>query len=393
MLLEQPKSFNEEKLQKLCDERCPESSTLDFKRVLPSTSDKDKSEFLKDICAFANAEGGDLVYGIEESGGVAKVLVPISTELADAAIRRLGQVLDAGLEPRLTGISFNAITISNGYVLIVRVPASFDGPHRYLFNNHGKFVMRNGTHTSELTYEQLRSAFDRTATLADKARQFRDSRVQAIIDKKTWKPMLEGPVCAVHLIPISSMSGRKTVDVRALMSDYTRFMSSDWGGASRTLNLDGLIVHTGLTDENGSVIAYNQVFRTGVMEALRHGGGLVSRPRRLIPSTLVSKFFRDSISQFINSAVSLGFTGPAVVSAALLHAGDYEFALGQQFYAFNKAISDRQHLVLPEEWVDSLETVSDIDLIVRPMLDVLWQSFGVDRCYEYEENGKWSPKP
>lgn len=34
------------------------------------------------VCAFANADGGDLVYGIEDDSGVAKSLMPITAELA-----------------------------------------------------------------------------------------------------------------------------------------------------------------------------------------------------------------------------------------------------------------------------------------------------------------------
>ena len=391
MLLERLEELDEAKLQKLCEERCPESGTLDFKLNLPGTSDKDKHEFLKDVCSFANAEGGDLVYGIGEDDGVAKILSPIAGEAADSAKRRLGQVLDAGLEPRLQGISFQEVKVTNGYVLVVRVPASFDGPHRYLFNNHSKFVMRNGTHTSELTYDQLRLAFDRTATLADKARRFRDDRLQAIINRKTWRPMKNGPICAVHLIPIASMSGRKTVDVQSLYHDYTRFMFPDWGGASRTLNLDGLVVHPGLSDDSGAT-AFNQIFRTGAMEALRHGGLLTNPDRQFIPSSTVSAFFRDAITRFIRAAQSFGFSGPAVVSASLLFVGDYEFGLGQQYLRSSRALADRQHLILPEAWVDSIETVTDFEAVVRPILDVLWQAFDVESCELYDDQGVWSPR-
>ena len=51
----------------------------------------------------ANTEGGDLVYGIEEGRGKASFLVPVVGETPDAVRRRLGRVLDAGLEPRLVG--------------------------------------------------------------------------------------------------------------------------------------------------------------------------------------------------------------------------------------------------------------------------------------------------
>jgi hypothetical protein len=256
-----------------------------------------------------------------------------------------------------------------------------------------QFVVRNGTHTTELTYEQLRMAFDRTATLADGARGFRNDRLQAIIDRRTWKPMVEGAVCVAHLIPIASMAGRKTVDIRALYNDYTRFKFPEWDGASRTLNLDGLVVHPGLRNESEGMLAFVQVFRNGTMEALRHGGMLIEKDMRCISSTVVTAFFREAFGRLISAAQSLGFTGPAIVGMALLNVGGYEFAFDdRESFSVRQVPTDRPHLVLPESWLDSLETVSDAEMIVRPMLDVFWQSFGLERCYEYNEQGVWSPR-
>lgn len=91
MLLESLDQLNADLLRKLCDDQCPESDTLDFKRDLPGGLDKDKQELLKDVCSLANTDGGDLVYGIEEKAGAAAVLKPIASELADAAKRRIFQ--------------------------------------------------------------------------------------------------------------------------------------------------------------------------------------------------------------------------------------------------------------------------------------------------------------
>ena len=392
MLLERLDGLDEAKLQKLCDERCPESGTLEFKRALPSTGDKekDKYEFLKDVCALANSEGGDLVYGIAEKDGTAKALTPISVDAPDAAMRRLGQILDAGLEPRLPGFQFHPVAVTGGYILVLRVPASFDGPHRFLSNSQSKFVMRSGTHTLELSYAQLRNAFDRTATLADRARRFRDDRLQVIIDRKTWRPMRPGPICVVHLIPLSSMSGRKTIDVQALNNNFGQFTFPEWGGGSRTLNLDGLVVHPGIRNDEG-MQSFNQIFRTGAIEGLR-GAGYIKENRHLIGSSTTSAFFRDAIVRFVGAAKSSNFSGPAVVSAALLFVDDYELELSPEISGYVTATADREHLVLPEVWLDSLESVADFDAIARPMLDVLWQSFGLDRCLEYNQQGVWSSR-
>lgn len=176
-------------VDRLCSDAVAENQTLDFKRELPR---KDaKSDLLKDVCAFANADGGDLVYGIADAAGIAKAVSPITGETPDHAMRRLGQVLDA-IEPRVRGMQMQPVDMGEGgYCLILRVPASFDAPHRYYSEGGSRsdvfcrFVVRNGTRTMDLTYEQLRTAFDRTATLTDRAARFIEERMDVIRARKT----------------------------------------------------------------------------------------------------------------------------------------------------------------------------------------------------------------
>lgn len=383
-------------LQQLCTDRCSESKTLDFKANLPSTSDRDKAEFLKDVTALANCDGGDLVFGVAEKDGVASRLVPISSESVDAAKRRLGQLLDSGTEPRIQGIQIQSVPVEDAYVLVVRVPASFDGPHRYLFNGHSKFVMRNGTHITELSYEQLRTAFDRTATLVDKTRSFMNGRAEAIVARRTPRPMQPGPICLVHLVPLASMGGRLAPNIAALEHDFTKFIFSDWGGGSRALNLDGLLVYT--ANQRGGVInAYVQAFRSGALEAGRFGGSLSyltedGDPPKRIPSTTVTTFYREAVVKFVAIANALGYSGPAIVRFALLNIQGYEFAVGEQYWGQGQAFSDRPDLVLPDAWVEDLAAPFDVDTLIRPMMDILWQAFDVSRCFEYDKSGVWCPR-
>ena len=171
-------------LQQICAQQWQESQTLDFKSQLPTPDSRGRQEFMKDVCAMANAEGGDLVYGVSESNGAADCVVPIVSTNVDAEMRRLNQLF-AGIEPRVQGVRFKRVDVGNGFVLVVRVPFSFDGPHRFSVNNASRFVMRNGTHTSDLTYDQLRSASDRSATLSERARRFRIDRLSMIERRDT----------------------------------------------------------------------------------------------------------------------------------------------------------------------------------------------------------------
>jgi len=47
-----------------------ESRVLDFKSAPVGNSDRNRKEFLADVTAFANASGGDIVFGIKTQDGL-----------------------------------------------------------------------------------------------------------------------------------------------------------------------------------------------------------------------------------------------------------------------------------------------------------------------------------
>ena len=383
--------LNEQRLQEVCAQQVQESSTLDFKRELPGPGDESKREFLKDVCALANSDGGDLVYGIAEDAGKANSISPVTAENIEAAKRRLGQILDTGIEPRIAGILFKDVPVSGGYVLVVRVPSSFNGPHRYFQNQASRFVMRSGTHTSDLTYSQLRAAFDRAATLGERARQFRSTRLELIRNRGTWRPLMPGPVCAVHLIPLAAMAGNRTIDIALVYNEYSDFIFSFFGSASRATNLDGLVVHPGGGEAKKQIPAYTMIFRSGAFEATRYGGGFADLSRKAISATGVAKFVREALAMFLNGARRFGYVGPAIVGAALLTVGDFAFSVPTEHFD-SPGPPDRSDIVLPEGWVEAIESAENVDQIARPILDVMWQAFDVERCRLFDNNGVWQNK-
>lgn len=397
MLLQPLDQISEPLLQKLCDDSCPESQTLEFKRDLPGSSDKEKHEICKDITALANTDGGDLVYGLEEDAGAASAIQPISSELPDAAMRRIAQVLDAGIEPRIQGIKMRHVDVTGGYAIVVRVPSSFDGPHCIRTNSSRRFVMRNGTNTSDMSFDQLRGAFDRTATLAERARQFIAERLQQVAGRHTSAPLMEGPQWIIHLVPVAGLAGRRTVDLRSIYSKtFTDFLSSDWGGGSRTFNFDGLLIHPGGKQEDG-FYAYNHIFRTGALEGARLGGATQEVSpgveKSVVWSLDMSKFFYYSIKRYLTSLKAWGFAGPAVLNVAILNVKGFELGIGDMFHRFSRATADRPHLIPPELWIEDIDSIS-IDEAMRPLLDNLWQAFGAERCLDFDEKtGVFAPRP
>ncbi|MGH6947029.1 MAG: AlbA family DNA-binding domain-containing protein [Kiloniellales bacterium] len=65
----QPRDIQEPRLQDLIIGQVPEGKTVDYKQDLPASSDGARKDFLADLCSFANAAGGYIIFGITESEG------------------------------------------------------------------------------------------------------------------------------------------------------------------------------------------------------------------------------------------------------------------------------------------------------------------------------------
>lgn len=370
-------------IQQLVVDRASEGQTLDFKRDLPDRSDRSKLEFLKDVCAMANSSGGDLVYGISDLEGSADSISLIQGESPEAAILRLGQVADAGLEPRIVGLQMKALIEPSGFVLVVRVPRSLVGPHRVVAQNHSKFFLRNMMHTSEMTYAQLRAAFGQVDALISRATAFKETRLSVIAARKTPRPMLTGPIAVAMLVPLQSMEAHVGVDVRSI--DYGRLRLPSWTGFADARNLDGLLGYSEIRDQG--TWAYCQLFRNGALESTRIARRMVDE-LPYIPAEIIADFYRDALPQYSALARDLNLSGPAVFSCSLLNTNGFHFLVGSRGGS-QRISADRNHIHLPDVWIEDLTLDLEVDAFIRPILEILWEAFDLRRCSQYDQQGNW----
>lgn len=393
-------ALNEAALNALITDRAAESTTMDFKATAHDKSEAGKVELAKDICAFANADGGDLILGVSSKNYVAASIAPITSEPFDALVRRYSETLNARAEPRIHGLRFKEVRLAaGGYAAVVRVPSSYDGPHSVRATQElRRFVIRNGTSISDMSFEQIRGAFDRTATLAERANEIIRQRLEDIAARRTPTPIMgNGPVWVLHLVPLAGVGGRMQADLRAIHEkSFVNYLGKDWGGGSRTFNFDGLAIHPGGKSVDG-YDAYAHVFRNGAIEHASIGGDKQQvqqggPERSIVWSLPMSKFFWESATVSLKELRAMGFSGPALMSIALLTARGFELGIGNVFHRFSRGVADRLNFVVPPTWIESLETVN-LSEALRPMLDSLWQAFDVARCLDFDEGtGKYSPR-
>lgn len=366
--------------------RATEGQSLEFKSELPASNDRGKAEFLKDVSSFANSTGGAILFGISEEAGAAESLSGLTFADPDAEVRRLSQVLESGLEPRVAGIQFNALTLGESTVFVVDVPQSFDAPHRYLFNGHSKFVQRVGSHVSELTYEQLRSAFGRTSGRIEKLRrQWTDQ----LTFQNLWRPMIDGPVCVVRLASVMAADEVQIIDPKEAYNHWSDLIFPDWGGGSPSFNYEGLVASQ--SRDNGQHGAMVQVHRHGMISAYRTARTL-SSDEPLIPSTAVGDFISQASKKLIDFALSVGLRGSAVLNVGLVRLSGYSFATRDHHGIDAQVIAGVEEIQMPEFWLDDLQNPGSIDQILRPGFDVLWQAFGWPECPHFNADGNWAPR-
>jgi len=112
-----------------------ESLYLEFKES-PALAKGDKKEIAKDVSAFANSAGGDILYGVSQTE-----TSPASFKDIDGGVdpnvvtpEWIEQVINSNIQPRIAGIRITPIelkTIHPGYyVYAVHIPASDNAPHQ-----------------------------------------------------------------------------------------------------------------------------------------------------------------------------------------------------------------------------------------------------------------------
>jgi predicted HTH transcriptional regulator len=118
-------------IEVLKDKGVAEGHFLDFKATGVGSSHYERREFLADASAFANASGGDIIYGVAESAGVAIGVPGYDLPDPDKEELRLKSLLRDGVEPRLTNAGIRWLTMGGTRgVLLVRIPRSWVAPHR-----------------------------------------------------------------------------------------------------------------------------------------------------------------------------------------------------------------------------------------------------------------------
>lgn len=387
-------------LQWLIDNQIPEDKTTEYKSKLEISNDENKRKLLERITAFANADGGDLIYGIKEDENKlpAEIVGVIRASEYDQTIQTITNIMSVKIRPRINDIDFAKVDLGNEDVaVIIRIRSSIFSPHAVFDGVKHSFHIRKSNTTFHMDVDELRNSFLKTENQSKRIREFIADRLVEIDANHYDYLNKEFPILVIHAIPITLFLRRENFAVKEI-NDAVRISGSDAFNrfCIQRVSFDGVrITNTKTTSGNQSFAFY---FLDGTVEVagnndffyISEDTGSISCGTKMIRSQILCSSIIKCITQIQEYYSVLQVKDSILIFISVLNARGYHMYNGRfgDYDSMAQAI-DRDVVVLPETYIEqfSLLNQSDIPKTLRPLLDSLWNASGHDRCYLYNDQG------
>src|SRR5258706_795395 len=368
----------------------PEAVLVDYKREMYGRTDAGAKEFLKDVSSFANTAGGDLIGGVEEAAGIPTRITPLQGD-SDQDLQRLENLSRDGIEPRISGLRIRSLPINGGgYVLILRIPKSWNPPHRVSARNTNRLYGRNSAGAYEFSVEELRVVFTSAANALDRVRAFRAERLSKIDSGDAIAPLAKSRGRLVlHLVPTSAFGLGSQIDLGKAHKAHELLRPIDAMGFSPRINFDGFAnLHN---VEDGKCWSYTQLFRNGAIEAVKVRVLSEQQPGELwIPSSAFDRWILERFPGYLSAMQQLDVPTPIVLMITLQGVRGARLAVARQSYDYPPKL-DRDVLELPECIIERYGTNADHHRAARPAFDALWNTAGFFKSAHFDATGEWKP--
>jgi len=189
------KEWSEDDLKALIRDGVEENTRLEYKREL-DLSKSGRKEVCRDISAFANSQGGILIYGIEEEaqkelGSIPKDIKP----LTDASIKEtIENILLNSISPPITFWIYT-IEVSGGFCLAIQIPQSLS-THMVTLGHDNRYYIRRNFQRSPMTEDEVKAHYERSL-------KTKEDLTERYLKERTDVSM-EEPLVQLVVIPVTS---------------------------------------------------------------------------------------------------------------------------------------------------------------------------------------------
>jgi len=155
-------------------------------------------EFKRDICSFANAEGGCIIVGISEKSGIPKEVIGIDirNRNKDRFESDIKEKL-INIQPKIPSVKVHFVDLKNEKNIVILEIAA-DGFAPYVYNSGNDvfdFVSRDGNGKRRMSYNQVMRMFNQSLIMQKEIEKFRQNRIQ-YYSKSSDNPLY----CRIYII-------------------------------------------------------------------------------------------------------------------------------------------------------------------------------------------------
>jgi hypothetical protein len=385
-------------IQELITNAVAENKTLEYKQelkiALVPTSDKEKHEFLADVSAFVNTEGGDIIYGVSEKDSIPKDIIGIEITKIDELSRKIDNLIRDGLQPRITHQIKTLPMSENRYVLLLHFEKSWNRPHRVILGGSTAFYARNSKGKYLLDTFELRDMFNLSNTLVTKINAFKNERLMSILDGNAPVRISQKGNVILHFIPFDSFNPTREVDIRKLKEKANKLGLLHWQGCNTQYNLDGYLLYSTASNAEKIFYDYTQIFRNGSIEAV--DGLLFSAhevssffPEKNITIYDFEKSILRYFTQIMDYFKSINIQPPVYFSMSLINVLGYSIPENNSIYSstWGKSVIDTDIVKLPENIINDFDTKPES--VLQPMYNIIYNACGCEKSNNFDEQGNF----
>lgn len=374
-------NLEEKDINRLIENQIQESKTLDYKKEINLQKDNDKKEFLYDVSAMYNTDGGCIIFGIEEekdendqNTGKPLRIVNLEVENFDKLSQQIEDILKNSTEPSISQISLKEIQSEKGKLLIIGIPKGLGLPSMVTFKSSNKFYKRRNSGKFLVDTYELNQMFLQNQIIVEKIKDFRRKRIEEVISLDTIPNLDTETSFFIHIIPnnfekqVITDFTKFENDLRKEMKPFSYTYNSGW---NYMYNIDGYMTYSS-SDDIRVISKYNQLFRDGTYEIYS------------------SKIFTNGFHK------NMGFDGPLLIDNTIAHIEEAlqvlkKLDIDAPFYVSfsfrnvkGKVMNRNGAYIIPEFTKDNIDFPlikvpsydANIKELLKPNFDILWQIFG-----------------
>jgi hypothetical protein len=372
-----------------------EGKDIEFKREINLSESDAKRKFIRSVAAFANTYGGHIVFGIEETNGVATSLHPLPGFNEDSEKLRLRDLIRAHIEPKVYGFNLHAVPLSGGgHALVLWIPRGWAGPHMVTFGTDNRFYFRLGNGTTLMGAGEVQTAFATAESLPGRITALRLDRLSAISSGDIPMPFAKPGVLVLHIIPVNALNPLYTCDLGSLIIQEQKVRSllptmfDDEVTSSIEHDFDSVIK---MFCKENDCYGYTKLFRNGVLE-ITDCYGVELDTNFLGQGFRTMRYERQLIELFPRWLETLRFANidpPAAVALSLVGmSGRFPYVDPRHFRMSRQPRPIRHDpLLIPPSIIESFD-IDGFGTLV-PIFNRLWQASGIAKTLNIDKDGNW----